>query len=120
MDIAIGVVIFMVAFFVLYAILNAGSQSKAADLKEEAAIVVKQLASDDGIIRIMDHNQVNETRLGLLKNLSYVKLKSSLRIEGDFCFYFEDEQGRIILINHTYRGFGAPNINISGVPCNTK
>ena len=71
--------------------------------------------ADAGLEKIADAHQW--VKIGELKNLSYHELKSRLRMEGDFCIYFEDEKGNIVLINNSYKGIGASNINISGTPC---
>jgi len=119
-DIILGVVVFMAAFFVFYALLNADQSSKAGNLKEEASTIIKQVTSGDSLVRVIDGNDVNVSRLNELKNLSYEELKRRLKIEGDFCIYFEDENGKIILINNSYRGIGAATINLSGAPCSQK
>ncbi len=119
-DIALGVIIFMAAFFIFYALLNANPNTRASNLKEEASIIVKEVASGDSPLRIVDGNEVNISRLGELKNLSYEELKRRFRVEGDFCIYLEDERGYLVIINNSYKGIGAPIINISGTPCSQK
>jgi len=120
MDIALGVIVFMAAFFIFYSLLNASPNEKSVNLKEEASIVIKQIGSGDASIRFIDNNEVNITKVNELKNLSYDELKRRLRIESDFCIYFEDDKGYIVLINNSYKGIGAPNINLSGTPCSQK
>jgi len=119
-DIILGVIVFMAAFFVFYALLNADQGSKAGSLKEEASVIIKQVTADNSLVRVIDSNEVNISRLNELKNLSYDELKRRLKIEGDFCIYLEDEKGNLILINNSYKGIGAANINLSGAPCSQK
>ena len=119
-DIILGVIVFMAAFFVFYALLNADQGSKAGSLKKEASIIIKQVTSDGSLVRIIDGNEINVSRLNELKNLSYEELKGRLKIEGDFCIYMEDENGYVILINNSYKGIGAATINLSGTPCSQK
>ena len=119
-DIALGVIVFMAAFFIFYSLLNANPNAKASNLKEEASIITKQFDSGDASIRIIDNNEVNTSKVNELKNISYNELKRRLRIESDFCIYFEDDKGYIAIINNSYRGIGAPNINLSGAPCSQK
>ena len=118
-DISLGVVIFMAAFFIFYAILNTNQNTKFSDLRQEAATVVKLITSEGETI-ILNNNEVNLTKAGALKNLDYDELRRRLRIEGDFCIYIEDGNGNIVLINNTYKGIGAPNIMIGGTPCSQK
>lgn len=120
-DILLAVIVFMVAFFIVYGILNTNPNAKAGSLKQEASDVVKQIASEESLIRVVDdNNEVNESRLGELKNMEYIELKKKLRVEGDFCIYFEDENGNIVLINDTYKGIGTSNIEIGSTPCSQR
>ncbi|MBS3105037.1 hypothetical protein J4234_02160 [Candidatus Woesearchaeota archaeon] len=119
-DIALGVVVFMAAFFIVYSLLNSNPNEKASNLEEEASIIIKQVGSEDSQIRIIDHNEVNISKANELKNLSYNELKRRLRIESDFCIYFEDDKGYLVIINNSYKGIGAPIINLSGTPCSQK
>lgn len=119
-DIVLGVVIFMAAFFIFYSLLNADTGAKAQNLKKEASLVTKQVASQEAPLRVVDKNEVNISKLNELKKLSYEDLKRRLRIEGDFCIYLEDNKGNLVLINNSYRGIGSQNINLSGTPCSQK
>ena len=89
-DIIIGVLVFIGAFFVVYALLNSNPETKASNLKNEASLIVKKMTSE-GFLKIVDGNEVNESKLNELKNLTYDELKRILAIEGEFCIYFEDE-----------------------------
>lgn len=120
LDIVIAVIIFAAAFFLYYALVNSNPDSKTGKLKEDATSVIKQVVSQDNSLRVVEDRQLNESRMGELKNLNYDELKNMLKIGGDFCIYVEDDKGNIILINNTYRGIGSSNINISGIPCSQK
>lgn len=119
-DIALGVVIFIAAFFLFYLLLNADPNVKVGDLKEEASAVIKEVTAEGSSIRIIDGKEINESRLGELKNLSYNELKRRLGIESDFCLYFEDKNGYIVLINSSYKGVGSSSINLSDTPCSQR
>ena len=110
----------MVTFLTIYALVSSNQNSKVSELKEEASIVIKQIDADGSIIKIIDNNEVNQSRLNQLKNLSYDELKRELRINGDFCIYLEDDKGNLVLLNNSYKGIGAPTINLSGTPCSQK
>ena len=120
LDITIAVVVFMAAFLVVYGILSANKSSKASDLRNDASTVIKQVASSDSDIKVLSDNEINESKLGRLKNINYDKLKNELRIQGDFCIYFEDDKGNLVLINNSYKGIGSPDIYIGGTPCSQK
>lgn len=119
-DITLGVVVFMAAFFIFYALINSNPDTKASSLKEKATIIIKQVGSGDSLIRIIDNNEINLTRAGALKNLNYDQLKKELRVEGDFCIYLENEDGNLVLINNSYKGIGAQNIALGSTPCSQK
>ncbi|MBI2657048.1 hypothetical protein HYX03_04875 [Candidatus Woesearchaeota archaeon] len=119
-DVTLGVIIFIAAFFIFYSLLNANPGTKASNLKQEASIIVRQVTSEDSLIRVIDGNEINISKLNELKNLSYDELKRRLRVESDFCLYFEDEKGYIVLINNSYKGVGASTINLSGTPCSQR
>ena len=119
-DVILGLIIFVGAFFIFYAVLNQNPNTKVKNLKEDASTVIKQVSSDNSQLRIVDGNEINISRAGELKNLSYDDLKRRLRIDGDVCIYIEDENGNVILINNSYQAIGSPNINITGVPCSQK
>lgn len=119
-DITLGVIVFIAAFFVFYSLLNANPDAKAKNLQEEASLIIKQVASEEAPLRIVDNKEINVSRLNELKNISYDELKRKLRIEGDFCIYLEDEKGNLVLVNNSYKGVGSPDINLSGTPCSQK
>ena len=119
-DIIVAVVVFMGAFFLFYTILNSNPNTKASSLKQDASSVIKQIAAEDSSLRVIDNNEVNESKLNELKNLSYDELKRQFRVEGDFCIYMEDDKGNIVLINNSYKGVGTPSIMVGGTPCSQK
>lgn len=119
-DIALGVAVFIAAFFIFYFLLSPSQASKAGSLKSDASSVIRQVASEEAAEGVVDGEEINVSKLNELKNLSYDELRRRLRVEGDFCIYFEDEQGNIVIINDSYKGIGSPNINISGTPCSQK
>ena len=91
-----------------------------SNLREEASNIVKQATAENGAVNMLNGNELNLSKAVNLKNISYDELKRTLRVEGDFCIYLEDEKGNIVLINNSYRGIGASNINLSGIPCSQK
>lgn len=119
-DIALGVIVFVAAFFIFYTLLNADQGAKSANLRQEASNIIRQITSKGGSLRVVDNNNANLSRLNALKNTSYSELKKSLRVESDFCIYFEDEKGNVVLIDNSYKGIGSQNINLSSTPCSQK
>ena len=110
-DIILAVIVFMVAFFVFYAMLESNPKTKVSDLKEEASIVIEQVADDESPLKAVDKGQINKDELNKLKNFPYDDLKRRLRTEGDFCIYIEDENGNLVKIGGT-KSVGSPDIKI--------
>lgn len=120
MDIALAVVIFIIAFFVLYNIVSARTTSRIANLQQEAERVSKEATSENSSLSVLNGEVLNETRVLTLSKQDYDELKKKIRIQNEFCIYFEDKEGNIINFtnesNYTI-GIGSPEINISGVAC---
>ena len=118
-DIILGVIVFMAAFFVFFIVLSNNPTENINKLREDASSIIRQLVSGEEL-RIVDGTEVNVSRANALKNTQYDELKRKFRVEGDFCIYLEDSKGNIVLINDSYRGIGAQGINISGAACSQK
>lgn len=118
-DIVFGVIVFLVAFFVFFIVLSEDPTGKINRLKDEASSIIRQLVSGEEL-RIVDGTEVNVSRASKLKNTQYDELKRRFRVDSDFCIYIEDSKGNIVIINNSYRGIGAPSINISGAACSQK
>lgn len=75
---------------------------------------------DNHSISFATNGIINENKLKEIKNMNYDDFKKSINAKNDFCIYFEDEKGNIVLINNSYKGIGSPSINLSGIPCSLK
>ena len=117
-DILIGVIVFLAVFIVFYGILNPQQGSKAKNLKNDATTVIQQVSSIDAPYKIVEKEEINESRFVELKNLTYDEIKRNLRVDGDFCIFIEDNKCNIVLLNNTYIGIGSSIINVSDIPCN--
>jgi len=122
MDIALAVVIFIVAFFVIYNIVASRAPSDISGLQQEAERISKEIISQNSSLSLVDGEILNETKILNLSGQNYIELKKKIRIENEFCIYFEDEEGNVINITDASGRYalsiGYPEINISGVPCN--
>ncbi len=117
MDIMIAIVIFIGTIFIFYSIFSSNIESKKKSLEDDAAVVLENIASQDSDIRVVDGVKINTTRLENLLGKNYSELKNKMRVENEFCIYFEDEEGNIIYLNQTQAGIGSGKINVSNVPC---
>ena len=116
-DVVIACIIFIGAFFAFYALLNKSTTPNLADLRDDASILIREIASPEAPLRVVDNNELNITKINDMKNLTYDELKRRLRINSDFCIFLENENGELILLNNSYRGVGAPTISLNGTPC---
>jgi hypothetical protein len=121
MDIALAAVIFIVAFFVIYGIITSKTSSDISSLHQEAERISKEATSQESSLGIVDGEALNETKIQELVEENYYDIKRKIRVEGEFCIYFEDEKGNLIIIQNVsgenITGIGSPDINISGVAC---
>jgi len=117
MDIMIAIVIFMGAIFVFYSILNNKYSGKTDELKNDASIVLENLAAKDSDMSVIDGVQINATRLEELLGKDYLDIKKKARVKNEFCIFFEDDNGNIIYISQNQAGIGSEKIKISDVPC---
>lgn len=119
-DIMLAVIIFIGTMFFFFAILNKAPGTKIEELEQDASSIIKYIVLEDFRFRVVDGDKINATRLeDLLGN--YSDIKRELRVENEFCIYFEDEDGNIIYINQSesrdYTGIGSNIINVSDIPC---
>lgn len=118
MDIVLAVLVFFAAFIIFYIIIGQKPDTKVSNLRQEASVAVNQISTGENLYRVVDGNELNDSRLGMLNNTDYDELKRIMRTDGDFCIYIEDGSGEVVRINDSYRGIGSENIILDGVPCN--
>ena len=106
MDIMIAVVLFIGVIFAFYWIFSSNQESKEEELKEDATIVLENLNITEDI------SQIDELLLE-----DYTVLKRKLRVENEFCLYFEDEDGNLIELGKAVVGKGSSDIELQGIPC---
>ena len=119
-DVILAVIIFVGAFFTFYALLKPQTQKNVDTLQQDAESIANELLSESSSLNIIQNGTIiNEAKLQLHLNEDYPALKSSVRVEGDFCIYLEDQDGNIIYISQSppVSGVGSPKISISNVPC---
>lgn len=116
----LAVLVFFAAFVIFYILVGSKPDTKVSNLRQEASAAVNQISSSDALYKVVDGNELNDSRLEMLKNTDYDELKRIMRTDGDFCIYIEDEQGQIVRIDNSYSGIGSQNINLNEVPCSQK
>jgi hypothetical protein len=133
LDTIVGVVIFLVIFTIFFAVLSRNAQDDTTSvLSEEAELLVNKLTKNDPAlidserdINIVEDGNLNDKKIDDLVGKDYEELKSLLGVKGDFCIYFEDENGNIINMSAELQdpeiadrlGFGSEDVLINGLPC---
>jgi hypothetical protein len=119
-DVALGFIIFMAAFFIAYSMIASNDDVKIDSLKKESLQIIKQVTSEDSTITLVSNNEIDPQKLDTLKDMDYTDLKRRLRADKDFCIYIEDDYGNIVPMNGNYLGIGSPDIDLAGTPCSQR
>ncbi|HLC49823.1 MAG TPA: hypothetical protein VJI97_00160 [Candidatus Nanoarchaeia archaeon] len=119
-DVALGFIIFMSAFFIAYTMINSNDDVKVDSLKKQSLTIIKQVTSEDSNLKVVDNNEISDQKLDELKDMDYEDLKRKLRADKDFCIYIEDENGNLVTMNNNYLGIGSPDIDLAGTPCSQR
>jgi len=106
MDVMIAIVIFIGAISIFYLIFVSKPENKIKTLENDASKVLENLNISENI------SQINE-----LLQENYTDLKRKLRVENEFCIYFEDTDSNIINVSPGQTGIGSEKINVTDVPC---
>lgn len=117
-DALLAAVIFLVVF-ILAAVLISDLFQSPIDLRlrTESQRILETVSSGVGQGSFIDGSEVDPQVIAELLSMSYSDLRALYGTEYDFCIYFEDQDGNIIMINETSAGLGDPSVNVSGLPC---
>ena len=122
MDLIIGVLIFMLAVGIIYALLVSKGKENTTPLRIESEVIATKLLEDPWIA-VAPENQLDAKKLGNLTEFDYETLRQQFGSQHEFCIFIQDESGNITYIvdnqgrKYTGIGSGIGDLNISGVPC---
>ncbi len=132
MDLIIGVVIFLLAIGVIYAVLTSKAKEDITPLRIESEVVATKLVNSEPTqsneLVIISNNQLDLAKLNTITEKAqtpegYEALKTQLGIKSDFCIVLLDERGNVVYLTDNagkqYTGIGPndENFKISGTPC---
>lgn len=132
MDLIIGVVIFLLAIGVIYAVLTSKAKEDITPLRIESEVVATKLTNSESTqtneLNVIKNNQLDIDKLSALTVKvqtpeGYEALKAQLGIKNNFCIVLLDERGNVVYLtdatgkNYTGIGPSDNNFNISGIPC---
>ena len=118
-DVLLAVVIFISIMIIFYVTITANDKPSIKDLQSEANFLSTELEKNP-TYSFISNDVVDNKRLGTFVDAAssqYDLVKQELGVKGDFCIYFEDENGNLILLQDNRTGVGSGNINISDTPC---
>jgi len=118
LDVIIAVVVFVGAFLLFFSAVQNDEDTKLEDAKKEVIYILAAIKSEDSAYSIMKNDEVKDEELfKLTENPDFQALKENLGVKNDFCIFFEDANGDVLLINGSVYGVGSPNIQIAGQQC---
>lgn len=117
-DVLLAVVIFIAVILVFYVTMTAKQKPGLKDLEIEAVDLKIELEKNPEFGFIVEDEVDSERFQAFIDNATYnyTALKEKLGIKGDFCLFYEDSNGNLILIGNR-TGIGASAVSIGGYPC---
>ena len=132
-DLAIGMLVFLLAVGTIYSLLNAKGAEDPAPLRIESEVVATVLTTgaDAPGLRVADENKLDMIALGDLANRAqtdYEQIKDTFGIDNNFCIFLEDEDGNLVCLQDSsgqlFAGIGPDDgkLNLTtdgsgGIPC---
>ena len=121
-DVLLAVVIFVAVILIFYTTMNRNRATELQDLEAEAGNLKLEL-EQNYLFGFIIEDEIDEAKFrAFIENatVNYTELKEKLGINGDFCIFFEDSDGNVIVLNvsgSNYTGIGGSNVTIGGTPC---
>ncbi len=116
-DITLGVIIFLATFVSIFSFINQNEEGKFEQVRGESEYIIGQISAENSPLQAVVDREVNEPLLSDIASLSYDALKIKAGVKNDFCIYFENGEGGLVIINGSTTVIGAQSINVSGTPC---
>jgi len=120
-DVLLAVVIFISIILIFYVTISSNQGPKLKGLQQEAANIKAELEKHSEL-SFIDSGQINYTHMQNFSDevaVNYTEIKERLGVTGEFCIFYENEQGNLVLVDNK-TGIGSGGINISGTPCGQK
>lgn len=118
-DALIAMSIFLVVALVFFSIISQDEQRALEEATQVAAELSDTLKTGSAAIVDEESREVNESKLVDYARQQYETTRSQLGSTKDFCVFFEDAEGNMVLINDSIRGFGSSDVTVGGQPCNS-
>jgi len=119
-DVLLALVIFVAIILIFYTTISSKQSPKLKELQLEAGGLKTELEKHPDL-NFLNSETIDSTKMqNFTKKVeeNYTSVKEQLGVRGDFCIFFEDEEGNLIPIDGK-NGIGknSSDINITGTPC---
>jgi len=117
-DVLLAVVIFVSVILVFYVTMNAKQKQGLNELESEVTDLKVALEQDKDFGFIQSNTVDEEKFQAFMDNATanYTWLKNKLGVKGDFCIFYEDADGHVIVVDNK-PGIGNSSVLIDGYPC---
>jgi hypothetical protein len=122
-DILLALAIFISVLIIFYVTMIVHQKPNIRGLQSDAGFLKMEFEMNPAY-SFLNGNTINSSRLEQFADAAvsrYGALKEEFGITGDFCIYFEDEDGNLIILRNStgsnLTGVGSGSINISNTPC---
>jgi hypothetical protein len=121
-DVLLALVIFVSVILIFYATMTARQKTGLRTLEAEASNLKAELELNHEFGFIVN-DKIDPVKFkAFLDNSTqdYQMLKEKLGVKGDFCVFYEDKDGNLILVGDNRTGAGSSNISIETYACGAK
>jgi hypothetical protein len=117
-DVLLAVVIFISVIIIFYVTMTSRQKPGLKELEAESASLKVELEKNSEFGFIVKDKIDDAKFQAFIGNASvnYTGLKQKLGVQDDFCIFYEDSDGSIILIGNLV-GIGSPDVCIAGYKC---
>jgi hypothetical protein len=120
-DVLLAVVIFIAIIIIFYTTINYQKTPGLDTIKTDPEKIRVELERNPELA-FLKESEISYDKLQNFTNevaTNYSGVKQKLGIQGDFCIFYEDENGNIIRLKDNKTGVGNPGVIVGGVPCGT-
>ncbi|MBD3312997.1 hypothetical protein GF345_00985 [Candidatus Woesearchaeota archaeon] len=99
----------MVILILFFGIISSMSNPRRGKLSKDAELITKALTGE-GDSAIVKDNRVEQSKIEefAIDSDQYEALKQQLGVQGDFCIYFEDNEGNLVPVHVSEDANGNP------------
>ena len=121
-DVLLAVVIFISVILIFYTTMVTRHKPGIDNLGAQAAELKIELEQNNELGFIKQDEIDEEKLVAFVENVThdYSGIKKKLGIKGEFCIFYEDADGNIIIFSGNKTSIGYPGVYINGTPCGSE